>query len=37
MKEQMRKWIETHPGATLEEAWMAGYWTCTDNWCKKRR
>ena len=34
-KEQMEKWIQQHPNATIEEAWMAGYWQCSDNWCKK--
>jgi hypothetical protein len=37
MKKQMEEWLKSHPRATLEEAWLAGYWTCTDNWCQKRR
>ena len=37
MKEQLEKWLATHPEATLREAWLAGYWTCTDNWCTKKR
>lgn len=34
-KEQMKKWLEKHPNATLEQAYEAGYWQSTDNWCKK--
>ena len=37
MKKQMKEWLDSHPDATPEEAWLAGYWTCTDNWCAKRR
>lgn len=36
-KEQMEKWIKEHPNATIEDAWMAGYWQCTDNWCKSTK
>jgi hypothetical protein len=32
-KEQMQEWLKKHPNATVEEAWVAGYNTCTDNWC----
>ena len=33
----MNRWLADHPDATAEEAWEAGYLTCTDNWCKGRR
>jgi hypothetical protein len=32
-KDQMKEWLKKHPNATVEEAWEAGYNTCTDNWC----
>lgn len=32
-KEQMQVWLKSHPNATLEEAYEAGYMTCTNNWC----
>ena len=35
--EQMKEWLAKHPKATAEEAWEAGYLTCSDNWCRKRR
>lgn len=35
--EQCREWLEKHPKATITEIWMGGYWTSTDNWCKKER
>lgn len=34
---QCEDWLRRHPKATLEEAWMNGYLTSTDNWCSKRR
>ena len=36
-KEQMEQWIRKHPKATVEEAFEAGYWQATDNWCRKTR
>ena len=36
-KEQMTEWIEKHPDATIEQAWLNGYFTCTDNWCNKTK
>lgn len=36
-KQQMDIWLKKHPKATLEEAWEAGYWQCTDNWCTSQR
>lgn len=32
-KDQMQEWLKNHPNATVEEAYEAGYQTCTDNWC----
>lgn len=32
---QMEEWLNRHKGATLKEAWKAGYFQCTDNWCRK--
>jgi hypothetical protein len=34
---QMQEWLSKHQDATLEEAWRAGYMTCTDNWCGGKR
>lgn len=28
------EWVKKHPKATLEESFEAGYWCCTDRWCK---
>lgn len=36
-KEQLQKWLKDNPKATLEDAWLAGYWQCTDNWCGKEK
>lgn len=36
-KIQMQEWLSKHQDATLEEAWAAGYMTCTDNWCGGKR
>lgn len=36
-KEQRKQWLAEHPDATAEEAWEAGYLTCTENWCMKKR
>ncbi len=36
-KQQMKEWLNEHPDASAEEAWEAGYFTSTDNWCKQRR
>lgn len=36
-KDQMKEWIRKHPKATIEDAWEAGYMTCTVNWCKSVR
>lgn len=29
------QWIKQHPNATLIDAFVAGYWRCTDAWCGK--
>ena len=29
------QWIKQHPESTLIEAFVAGYWRCTDAWCRK--
>ena len=36
-KDDMRKWVEEHPSATIEEAYNAGYLQCVENWCKGKR
>jgi len=36
-KEQMAEWLRKHPKATPEQIWEAGYMTCSENWCRKRR
>ena len=36
-KIQMQEWLSKHQDATPEEAWVAGYMTCTDNWCGGKR
>ena len=36
-RQQLDDWLKKHPKATLEEAWLAGYWQSTDNWCKKEQ
>ena len=36
-KEQMRQWLEKHQDATIDEAWEAGYFQSTENWCNKTR
>jgi len=33
--EQRKKWISKHPKATIEEAWDAGYFQSSENWCNK--
>lgn len=33
--EQRKRWIRDHPKATIEDAWNAGYFQCSDNWCNK--
>ena len=35
--EQREKYLREHPNATPEEIWNAGYWTCSENWCKGKR
>ncbi len=35
--DQKEKWLKEHPNATPSEIWEAGYWTCTDNWCNRKR
>lgn len=35
--EQRDKWLLSHPTATAEEAWEAGYLCCTKNWCQSKR
>ena len=29
------QWLKQHPDATPIEAFIAGYWRCTDAWCRK--
>ena len=36
-KEQMNEWLGKHPDATLEEAFEAGWYGCTDAWCHGKR
>lgn len=37
MNEQRDKWLASHPNATAKEAWEAGYFTSTSNWCNRER
>lgn len=36
-KEQMEAWLKDNPDATVEQAWEAGYDTCTMNWLHGKR
>ena len=36
-KEQMSEWIAKHPEATLEEAFEAGWFACSEAWCHGKR
>lgn len=36
-KQQLAQWMRDHPDATPEEAYLAGYWQATTNWCNKNR
>lgn len=29
------QWLKQHPKSTLIEAFVAGYWRCSDAWCGK--
>lgn len=29
------QWLKQHPKSTLIEAFVAGYWKCSDAWCGK--
>ena len=35
IKLHAEQWIKQHPNATLIDAFVAGYWRCTDAWCHK--
>lgn len=41
--DQKSEWLKKQKKATpeelkmLAEAWEAGYWTASDNWCTKKR
>jgi hypothetical protein len=35
--DDMQEWLRKHPNATIEDAWLGGYWTSCDNWCKSKR
>ncbi len=37
LHEQMKSWLEKHPEATVEEAFLGGWLACTDAWCHGRR
>ena len=36
-KEKMAEWIAKHPQATLEEAFEAGWFACSEAWCHGKR
>lgn len=36
-KEKMAEWIAKHPEATLEEAFVAGWFACSEAWCHGKR
>jgi hypothetical protein len=29
------QWVKQHPKATPTEAFVAGYWKCSEAWCNK--
>lgn len=37
MREQMEKWLKENPDATLRDAFEAGWYGCTDAWCRGKR
>lgn len=37
VNKQAEEWAHRHPDATAKEAFLAGYWASTDNWCKQTR
>lgn len=37
ISKQAQRWLSDNPDATPMEAWLAGYWQCTDNWCEQKR
>lgn len=37
LNKQAADWAKNHPDATTSEAYLAGYWASTDNWCKQKR
>ena len=37
MNEQMERWLRENPTATLRDAFEAGWYGCTDAWCRGRR
>ncbi len=36
-KDQKKKWLSSHPKATPDEAYEAGYQQATRNWCNHTR
>jgi len=36
-RQQRDEWLKKHPKATPEEIWEAGYFQCSENWCRKTR
>lgn len=37
VNEQAEEWTSSHPEATTKEAYLAGYWQSTENWCNRKR
>lgn len=34
---QMDEWLDSHKDATIEEAYLAGYWASSSNWINHER
>ena len=37
MKKSLERWLDGHPDATVEEAFVAGWMLCTEAWCHGKR
>lgn len=35
--EASKKWIDSHKDGTVEDAFKAGWFCCTDEWCHHKR
>ena len=37
MNERMEEWLRSHPKATMEDAFRAGWLECSSAWCHGKR